>query len=215
MTCRPYDGGDPVKAFTLMAAQGSLMNSKEGDDASLGFTGAVRPSKRYLDILKEGQDGMKGNGWIWFNWCHPQFVGANHHGLDQEYKDWLGKVRPYDRESLGQKLGFYVATSTALSLALPLVIPVVALSKVGVVKMEVSDPAAPSAAAASAPKVSDAAAKSASSSSPMMSASEERARQQQQEAALPAWLGTGYSVLNKTIWVIHDWAWAPVLGKGR
>ena len=60
MTCQPYDGGESVKALTLMAAQGSLMKSKLGDDALMGVTGAVRPSKRYLDILKEGKDKKQG-----------------------------------------------------------------------------------------------------------------------------------------------------------
>ena len=52
--CKLYEGNETVEALTLMAAPGSLSGAKRGAGGS-GVTGAVRPSKRYLDLLKDGE----------------------------------------------------------------------------------------------------------------------------------------------------------------
>lgn len=55
---RLYDG-QVVDALTLMAPQGSLVKDdgrgRDGASSALGVTGAVQPSERYLNILKEGK----------------------------------------------------------------------------------------------------------------------------------------------------------------
>ena len=116
-------------------------------------------------------------------------------------------------------MGFYVATSTALAFALPLAIPVFALTSVGAFK---AGPEAqrrdPPASGQAVRLPSDAVSPSAAPSSvgaALPGSPADRQRVQAEEAVLPAWFGIGYSTVNKTIWLLHDWAWAPVLGKGR
>ncbi|KAG1657484.1 hypothetical protein FOA52_001399 [Chlamydomonas sp. UWO 241] len=107
LACEMYDSST-VTVVTLQAAPASLVQGSS--NGPLGVSGAVRPSGRYLSLVR---------------------TGAEHHGVAAEYRLWLGSLKAFDSDRLESRLG---ATATAgaltggFALALPLALPLVPLA---------------------------------------------------------------------------------------
>ena len=135
--------------------------------------------------------------------------------MDQEYQDWLGQVKPYDQSaSVGSRLGYYVAISTAAAVVAPLLLPVWLLGRTGALETESFAGGDGSAQAEGTAQTLLNAGINVLKTKQVVS-STRSVEEEVETAPLPAWVGSGYSTVKDALWLTHDWLWAPVFGRGR
>ncbi len=131
--------------------------------------------------------------------------GAKHHGLSQEYQDWLKSLEPFERKTIGTVLGGMAAAATSLAVAGAAIPAAFALGKARSMWSSPACEPSPADPPVSGPARSDVSA----------TGSEWNGEQAVPIPATDETRGLVIRMMRNMIWIYHDYIWSPLLGRGK